>query len=181
MPDNSTQHITLPLALTVKQVGEYTVYVNASAAGFRDVTIRDFFAALERAPDALADRKEDSSVSIVVEKTSYMVGDEVAVSGGISPSHADASVTLTYILGGTAEDTVTVVTDDDGEYRDTYVPAKEGEWGVEASWSGDSNHNGADSQRLSFRVEAKPMNWLPIAIAAVVVLAAVALFISRRR
>jgi len=182
LPDNSTQQMALPATLTAKQVGEYTVYVNASATGYRDVTLRDFFAVLEKSPDALADRKEDSSITLELEETSYSVGDGVVTSGEIYPPHAGATVTLTYLRGGAAEATRTVTTDDDGRYQDAYEVQEDGQWSVKAGWGGDSNHNAAESQQLSFIVEAPPAsNLLPLALAAAaVVVVGLALFLRRR-
>jgi hypothetical protein len=90
-------------------------------------------------------------------------------------------VTLSYSLGGAAEATRTATTDDDGQYRDAYEPAEDGEWSVAASWAGDSNHLGAESQRVAFSVEAQPMNWLPVILGAAVVLVGIALYLLRKR
>lgn len=183
LPDNSTEQLDLPAALTVKQAGRYTVYVNVSATGYRDVHLRDFYSVLENSPDALADRKEDSSISLQLEKTSYTVGDEVAATGEVSPPHASASVTLTFTKGGASGATITVATDDDGRYQAAYEAQADGQWSVKAEWGGDSNHEVAASQELSFTVEAPPMNWLPFALAAaaIVVVAVLVLFLRRKR
>ena len=181
LPDNSTQQLTLPAALTAKQVGAYEVTANVSASGYRDAQLRDSFTVLGESPQSLSDRKADSSLSLTVEKPEYTMGDEVAVEGEVSPPHSGAQVTLSYSLGGSLETARTVTTDDDGLYRDTYEPAKDGEWSVAASWAGDSNHLGAESQQVAFSVEAPPMNWLPVVLVAAVVLVVVALFLRRRR
>jgi len=181
LPDNSTQPLTLPASLTAKQVGEYVVAVNASATGYRDIILREGFSVLGESPESLADRKEGSSLSLALEKTEYTVGDEVMVSGEIAPPHSGASVVLSYSLAGSVEATRTATTDDDGRYQDTYEPSKEGAWSVEATWAGDSNHLGAESQSQGFNVEAPPMNWLPIAMGAVVVLIGIVLFLRRKK
>jgi hypothetical protein len=182
LPDNSTQQLALPVALTIKQVGRYSVYVNVSATGYRDIHIRDFISVMENGPDALADRKETSSISLQLEKTSYTAGDEVVATGEISPPHAGASVTLTFIRGS-ASDTITATTDDDGRYQTKYEVQADGQWSVKAEWGGDSNHEAAVSQQLIFTAEAPPMNWLPLALAAaaIVVVAALVLFLRKKR
>ncbi len=180
LPDNSTQPLTLPMALTAKKVGAYELNVNISATGYRDARLRDFFTVLGESPQSLADRKEDSDLSLTVEKPEYTVGDEVVVGGEISPPHSDASVALSYSLGGTVETTRTVTTDDDGRYTDIYKLTKDGKWSVTASWTGDSNHLGADSQLIAFSVEGQPMNWLPVIQGAVLVLIILTLFMRRR-
>jgi len=183
LPDNSTQQLALPAALTVKQAGRYTVYVNVSATGYRDVHLRDFYSVLENSPDALADRKEDSSISLQLEKTSYTVGEEVVATGEIYPPHAGASVTLTFSRGGASEATITATTDDEGRYQAAYEAQADGQWSVKVEWGGDSNHEAAAIQELSFTVEAPPLNWLPIALAAVaiVVVAVLVMFLRRNR
>jgi len=165
----------------VKQEGRYTVYLNVSAAGYRDVQLRDFYSVLERGPDALADRKEDSSISLQLEKTGYTVGDEVVVAGGISPSHAGAMVTLTFSRGGASEDTITATTDDEGQYLATYEAQADGQWSVKARWGGDSNHEAAASQETGFTVQAPPMNWLPIVIAVAAIAVVAFLFLRRKK
>jgi hypothetical protein len=183
LPDNSTQQLALPVALTVKQAGRYSVYVNVSATGYRDIHLRDFISVTENGPDALADRKETSSISLQLDETSYTVGEEAVATGEISPPHAGASVTLTFSRGGASEATIIATTDDDGHYQAKYEAQADGQWSVKAEWGGDSNHEAAASQQLSFTVEAQPMNWLPLAMAAaaIVVVAALVLFLRKKR
>ena len=180
-PDNSTQQLVLPIALTVKQAGRYSVYVNVSATGYRDIHLRDFISVMENGPDALADHKENSSISLQLDETSYTVGDEVTATGGISPPHAGASVTLTFGRGGVSEATITATTDDDGRYQTKYEVQVDGQWSVKAEWGGDSNHEAAASQQLSFTVEAPPMNWLPLAMAAAAIVVVVLVLLLRRK
>ena len=94
LPDNGTQPLTLPAALTAKQVGEYELTLNASASGYREAQLREFFTVLGESPPSLADRKENSSLSLTVEKPEYTAGDDVIVNGEISPPHSGASVIL---------------------------------------------------------------------------------------
>jgi len=183
LPDNSTGQLTIPAAMTAEQAGAYEVTVNVSATGYRDTRLRDFFTVLGESPQALADRKEASSLSLTVEKSKYVVGDEVVASGEVSPIHVGAQVTVSYSLGGVVKATHTATTDDDGRYQDAFELIDDGDWSVLTSWAGDSNHLAAESQQLSFTVEAPPLNWLPMALAAaaIAVVAVLVLFLRRKR
>ena len=72
---------------------------------------------------------------------------------------------------------------DDGRYHAAYEAQADGQWSAKVEWGGDSNHEAAAIQELSFTVEAPPMNWLPIALAAaaIAVVAFLVLFLRRNR
>jgi hypothetical protein len=57
-PDNSSRQLMLPANLTVKQAGSYTIRVKASAEGYRNVTLTEYFAVLEKEPELPASREE---------------------------------------------------------------------------------------------------------------------------
>jgi len=97
--------------------------------------------------------KDLSTITCGVSPNSTItLGENVTVSGLIDPAHGNVVVKLTYECNGT---TVirNVTTDLNGAYEDVYAPEKVGVWTVEASWEGDSDHYGATSSRISFRVE----------------------------
>jgi len=124
---------------------------------------------------------EATNLSVSVEMTEYEVGDMVAVSGEITPPISGVSVDLSYSVGAASIATRTVTTDTNGRYTDTYELSQQGAWSVKASWKGNSDYLGAESQQASFSVVTPPMDWLPIIVVAAVALIGLALFIRRRR
>ena len=108
----------------------------------------------------------------------------VELHGWVSPAHAEANVTLSYIKQGTTVAERRVMTDDEGRFSDSFEPAEPGVWLVSANWTGDSNHLGARSSQIEFTVEASIMKgeltWMLLGIIAIV-LVAVAVGALRRR
>jgi len=97
--------------------------------------------------------KASSSITCSVSKTNMTLGEELTVSGSISPFHADVTVTLIYTMPDGSTIDRTVITASDGSFRDTYTPDAGGLWSVEASWAGDWDHKGAKSPSAFFSVE----------------------------
>lgn len=181
LPDNNTEQIVLPTDMTVKQEGRYTVYVNASAPGYRDLYIRAFFSVLEKSPESLSEHKEASTINLQLEKTSYTVGEEVVVMGEILPPHADVTVTIT-VTKDLSESIVITTTDDDGRYQATYETELSGQWSVKAGWDGDSNHESAESIQINYTVESQPRsNLLPITLAFIAILVVILVLFLRRK
>jgi hypothetical protein len=182
-PDNSSRQLMLPANLTVKQAGSYTIRVKASAEGYRNVTLTEYFAVLEKEPELLQVEKKPSAVSLSVSKGEVAEGETIEVHGAISPPHAGANVTLVYSRDGKSQATRAATTDDEGRFSDVFTPQPAGEWSLVASWTGDSNHLSAQSQELTFKVTPLFPTSLVIGVAAaaVIVVVVVALMLSRRR
>ena len=91
-----------------------------------------------------------SSISCRATPNEVQLGEEMTVSGSITPAVAGAGVNLTYTsdAGVTRE----VITDMDGKYSDVYVPSDTGPWTVEASWQGDAGHVASESSPVEFTV-----------------------------
>ncbi|MEM3047439.1 MAG: hypothetical protein QW057_10245, partial [Candidatus Bathyarchaeia archaeon] len=182
-PDNSSRQLTLPTNITVKQTGLYRVRVKASAEGYRNVALTEYFAVLEREPELLQAEKRPSTVSLSVSKKEVTEGEAIEARGAISPPHAGVNVTLAYSKDGRAQASRTVTTDDEGRFSDIFTPQPSGEWSLVASWTGDSNHLGAQSQELAFKVTPLFPTSLVVGVAAVaaIIVAVVVLLLSRRR
>jgi hypothetical protein len=182
LPDNSSKLLTLPTNITAKQAGAYTLEVNASKQGYRNITLTEFFAVLEEDPILLQFEKMSSDISLQASKNETIQGESVQIYGDITPSHADTNVNVTYKKDGETRLMRLVVTNDDGHFSDIFQPDSPGEWTVIASWEGDSNHIGAVRQ-ISLKVTA-PFPWiLAIGIAVVVVciaIIAIALLLRKR-
>ncbi len=87
-----------------------------------------------------------SSISLTLSSTYMLQTNTVTASGSISPSLSYRNVTI-YIRGYGASWSVleTVMTDADGRYSYAWNPSSAGLYYVRASWSGDSEYVGADS------------------------------------
>ena len=83
-------------------------------------------------------------------------GDEVVVSGELSPAHIGVNVTLNYLTPNKVKILRQVTTSRSGRYCDRYLPNVPGSWTVTASWPGDSDHSGASSPTVSFTVQGLP-------------------------
>jgi hypothetical protein len=78
----------------------------------------------------------------------------VESTGTLSPAQAGAEVTVTYAaIGGFGVGaTHTASTDIDGTFSDTYTPPGPEEFAVQASWPGDGEHFGSESNSCRFGI-----------------------------
>lgn len=98
-----------------------------------------------------AQPKGSSSISCSASPSVSTLGEGMTVSGSISPSHA-ASITISFVYPSGSTITRTTTSSSDGSYSLLFIPDSEGSWRVKASWSGDSDHEGAESPWASFTV-----------------------------
>jgi len=80
------------------------------------------------------------------------LGENVTVSGSITPRRCGVDVTLTYQWNGTTVER-TVSTNDEGVYEDVYTPNGIGVWTIKASWKGDRYYYGDTSEEATLTVE----------------------------
>ncbi|MEM3766213.1 MAG: Ig-like domain-containing protein [Candidatus Bathyarchaeia archaeon] len=87
----------------------------------------------------------------------YYVGQQIQIQGTISPAHVGKNVVL-YCRKGTGSWTVlsTTTMDSSGAFSFTFTFSSVGTYYLRASWSGDADHEGADSSILSFDVSLAP-------------------------
>jgi len=111
--------------------------------------------------------KTDSVMSLSLEKSSIKVGENVKLSGSISPNPGSGYVvTIEYSLGGSAWSTVsTVNTASDGSYTYTWTPPSKGSYKFRSSWEGSIAYNGDMSGEQTLTVEAAPSPLCVIATA----------------
>lgn len=116
--------------------------------------------------------------------------DVINVSGSIISMHPGAVVELVFAKPDGSDMTVSTAVDGHRRYEFAFAPDLPDNWGVTASWEGDSDHEGIESQAVFFSVqEVQPRDrqWMPETVAAIIVLAiliiAVAIFllIKKRR
>jgi hypothetical protein len=124
-----------------------------------------------------------SSVSLSVSSGFLVEGSSVRVSGSVSPVSSGGVVTI-YVRSGTSNSSWTVLNtvsfDSSGRYSYEWRPASSGLYYVRASWSGDADHAGADSNIGSVRVVSSSLIMLGIAGVVMIAVALVVYAASRR-
>lgn len=123
-----------------------------------------------------------SSISCSVSSETVKVGEEVGISGSISPVPNKTIVILSYekpdgtVLNRTVSSTV------HGTFSDVFTPISLGRWSVSASWQGNSYCEGATSTAASFNVESTfPYSFLIAGIVATIVALATLIVVIRKR
>jgi hypothetical protein len=152
LPDNSTITKRLPMNITAKVVGTYQVKAMAKAQGYRNTTLTRLFGVLEKEPSIIPTEKQASELILTPDKTEIKEGETITLTGGLTPAHAQSTITINYIKDGKTESTKNLTTNDEGKFTDTYKPTA-GTWSITAKWSGDSNHQTAQTTK-NFTVAA---------------------------
>ncbi|MFQ5999962.1 MAG: Ig-like domain-containing protein, partial [Candidatus Bathyarchaeia archaeon] len=110
-----------------------------------------------------------SSLSLAVSTRFVVAGGTVTMSGSISPPLPGKIVTLYVSSGGSPLSVLgTVTTDSDGRYSYTWSPPSVGIYSIRASWSGDADYAGADSNVST--VTVVPLEWLIMGVTIIVLL-----------
>jgi len=122
-----------------------------------------------------------SSITLSLSSTLLIEGSSVRISGLVSPVSVDGLVTI-YVRSGDSSWVVlrTVSCDSGGRYSYEWRPASAGLHFVRASWSGDSDHAGADSSVNSVRVVSSSLVFLGMVTIVLVAVAVVVFAVSRR-
>lgn len=89
---------------------------------------------------------ESSSISCLATPSSILIGSSTTISGYLSPSIADAEVTISYRTSGEDWNTIQIVsTTSSGYYSFDWTPANVGTYEVKVSWSGDETYQGSEN------------------------------------
>ncbi len=95
----------------------------------------------------------ESSVITLTVSSSFMIeGNSITMGGRVSVLNPGGTVTLYAAADGNWFSIGTVGLDSDGRYVFSWSPPRWGQYFVKASWSGDAEHAGADSQNFSVYV-----------------------------
>ena len=96
--------------------------------------------------------RKTSTIELIISDSEITFGESITITGQISPAH-QAQVTLTFTNEEDETDTETVTSNSSGIFFLTnYFPTDGGSWSVVASWEGDSDHSGVESDPLTFEV-----------------------------
>jgi hypothetical protein len=87
----------------------------------------------------------------------YYTGQQIEIEGMITPAHTGKNVVLYYRKGTSSWNVLNTTTmDSSGAFSFTVTFSSVGTYYMRASWSGDADHEGADSSILSFDVSLAP-------------------------
>lgn len=122
-----------------------------------------------------------SSITLSLSSTLILEEDNVIISGSIKPPHPNREVTIYARRAGDSEWIIlkTLSTDSSGHYSYVWSPNLAKTHYISASWSGDADHAGADSNILTLIII--PINWLLVTIISIVsVMMTTVIFIAFR-
>jgi hypothetical protein len=93
-----------------------------------------------------------TSISCFVASARIQLGENIMITGSLSPTIENVSVALTFIKpdNSTITQNVTLI---QGEYAYAFKPDSSGSWHVKASWPGNIDYEGANSTLVAFEVE----------------------------
>jgi len=122
-----------------------------------------------------------STISMTLSSTSVDVESDVAISGNIDPVRENVIVTIKYRESGDVAWTTltTANTDSNGHYSYTWTPKTAGTYEIKASWVGDINTEGdeSDVQTVTVKGAAAGIDPYILAAAAVGVIAVIAIVV----
>jgi hypothetical protein len=135
-----------------------------------------------------------STIALSLSTTSVTLGDNLTVSGSVTPSVSGfapisgVAVTLTYTNPDSTTSTATVTSGTDGSFSENFTPDMAGSWSVAASWAGNVAYLGATSSTETFAVTNNSAGSFPTlylyVIAAIIIIVvavtAVYLYIKRK-
>ena len=122
-----------------------------------------------------------SSMTLSLSSTLVVEGTTIIIDGSIRPSHSDNIVTL-YVGSDDSEWSIlgTIRSDTSGHYSYVWSPKYAKTYYIRASWSGDTDHAGAESNMHTLRVIST--SWILIALMSVVsVTIAIVMLVALRR
>jgi len=122
-----------------------------------------------------------SSITLSASTALLIEGSSVALSGTISPASAQGVVTI-YAKRDNSSWAVlgSVPCSSNGRYSYEWKPTSTGVYSIRASWSGDANHAGADSNVDSVRVISSSWVFLGLAMVLLAIVAIIVYVVSRR-
>jgi len=122
-----------------------------------------------------------SSITLSVSSSLLIEGSSVALSGVVSPASADGVVTI-YVKRDNSSWAIlgSVSCGSSGRYSYEWKPASAGAYSIRASWSGDTDHAGADSNVNSVRVISSSWVFLGLTMVLLAVVAVVVYVASKR-
>jgi hypothetical protein len=167
--------------------GQYTYLWTPSSGGDYQVraicTDDDMYSAAVSAFQSITVEKLSVTITCTVPPDDVEIGNDVSVSGSITPAIPDITVTLQYTTPNASTMTHTVITSSDGSFADTFRLDAVGGWSVGALWEGDAIYDEAISTFVAITVTESSLQISPlvIGIPLILVIAVVVVFVIRRQ
>ena len=127
-----------------------------------------------------------STISMSVSSTTVTIGGSITINGSINPTRVGVAVTIWQRLSGTETwNNITVVqTNENSQYTFEWKPTTAGDYEVKASWEGDAETFGDESDPQTIAVQEAPPSislYAVAGIAVVIVMAIVLVYVLRVR
>jgi hypothetical protein len=122
---------------------------------------------------------ESSVISLTVSPSFVIEGSTVVLAGQVSVSNSNGTVVLYAVADGNWFAIGTVKLDSDGCYVFLWNPTSWGQYYVKASWSGDAETAGADSEIVSVYVVPKFLVFAGVGIVVVAIIGVVVFLMYR--
>ena len=168
---------TLLATVPIDSTGYYQYTWTPSTAGTYNVVaslLEDSTVKVSSATETVVVNKRSSTVSIDASSRSVTVGSEITINGTVNPNLAGVTVTLQYRKGDEAwSELGTATTDSNGYYSATWKPSDAGTYEVKASWAGDENTEGAESEVITIEAGAA-QDFFMYAVAGIVIVGVIA-------
>ena len=140
--DGSTSSAQNPTH-TYSSSGNFTVSLTITGLGGSDTETKE---------DYISVTRKASVIELNISDPEITFGESITIIGRISPAH-QAQATLTFTNDEGETETETATSDSNGIFSLTdYFPPDGGSWSVVGRWEGDSDHNSAESNALTFTV-----------------------------
>ena len=129
---------------TYNSSGSFTIILTVTdASGSTDTETKENYITVTRIT---------SAIDLIISDPEITFGESITIIGRISPAH-QAQATLTFTNDEGETETETATSDSNGIFTLTdYFPPDGGSWSVVGRWEGDSDHNSAESNALTFTV-----------------------------
>ncbi|MCW4040516.1 MAG: Ig-like domain repeat protein [Candidatus Bathyarchaeota archaeon] len=175
------------LSVATDTQGQYAYLWTPSSGG--DYQVRamcsddNTYSAAVSAIQPITVEKLSVTIMCTVPPVDVEIGNDVRVSGSITPAIHDVPVTLQYIAPNASTMTHTVTTSSDGSFTDTMRPDATGSWRVSALWEGDTIYDESVSTFVAITVTESSLqiNPLVIGIPLILVIVVVVVFVIRRQ
>jgi len=128
-----------------------------------------------------------SDISISLSSDSVDLESDVIISGDIDPVRDNVTVTILHRSSGVTTWTTlaTAKTDSNSHYSYTWTTDKTGTYEVKASWAGDSETDGAESEIETLAVKGAeagiPLEYIAVAVVAILIIVAVIIYYAKFR
>jgi hypothetical protein len=133
--------------------------------------------------------KEDSEITLALSSglEDVDVGDDVTISGAITPVQGIVNVTIKYKEAGEVSSSLlaNVLTNSESQYTYTWTTTEKGTYDIKASWPGDADTGSDESAPKTLRIGVEEaidtVTYVIVGVVAVVVILAIVIYFVKFR